>query len=53
MHITGSIVRHHLAVLATVLVVGANPLTVAADGVAPGTQFTPLAASVVKDWGHQ
>jgi hypothetical protein len=49
MGITGSIVRHHLSVLAAVLVVGANPLAVAGDGVAPGTQFTPLAASVLTD----
>ena len=49
MGIAGSIARHHLSVLAAVLVVSANPLAVAADGVAPGTQFTPLAASVLTD----
>lgn len=43
---TGSVVRH-VSVLAAVLAVSANPVAVAADGVAPGTQFTPLAASVL------
>ena len=47
--ITGYRLVRHISVLAAVLAVSANRLAVAADGIAPGTQFTPLAASVLTD----